>query len=60
MFYVDLDPKINNKKIYEIRYINNAVVTVEPPRKVLPGRNISITENVQKKCTEKKQILMTN
>ena len=34
MFYVDLDPKINNKGIYEIRYINNAIVTVEPPKKV--------------------------
>ena len=34
MFYVDFDPKINNKENYEIRYINNAVVTVEPPRKV--------------------------
>lgn len=33
MVYVDCDPKINNKEIYEIRYINNAVVTIEPPKK---------------------------
>lgn len=34
MFFVDLDPNPNNKSIYEVRYINNAVVKVEPLEKV--------------------------
>lgn len=34
MFFVDLDPKPDNKEIYKIRTIENAIVTVEPPRKV--------------------------
>ena len=32
--YVDLDPKINNKDIFEVRYISNAVDTSDPPKKV--------------------------
>lgn len=33
MFFVDLDPQTNNKEIYNIRHINNAIVTVEAPIK---------------------------
>lgn len=32
MFFVDLDPGPDNKKIYDIRHINHAVVKIEPPR----------------------------
>lgn len=34
MFYVDLDPDPDNKNIFNIRYIDNAVVTIEPQRKI--------------------------
>lgn len=34
MFFVDLEPKDNNKEIYNITHINNAIVTIEPPRKI--------------------------
>lgn len=34
MFYIDLEPSPNNKEIYEIRHINKAIITVEPPKKV--------------------------
>lgn len=33
LFFVDLDPNPNNKTIYEIKHINNAIVFVEPPKK---------------------------
>lgn len=33
MFYVDVDPGPNNKDIYNIRSIENAIVTIESPRK---------------------------
>lgn len=33
VFYVDLDPNYDNKKIYDMRYLNSAVVSIEPPRK---------------------------
>lgn len=32
LFYVDLEPKPNNKDIFNVRAINNTVVTIEPPR----------------------------
>lgn len=31
MFFVDLDPKPNNKTVYEIENMNHAVVKIEPP-----------------------------
>ena len=34
MFFVDLYPSPSNKEVYEIQYINNAIVTIEPERKV--------------------------
>lgn len=34
MFFVDLDPNPNNAEIYKIRHINNAIVNIEPPRKI--------------------------
>lgn len=34
MFYVDLEPNNNNKMIYEVRYLLNAVVKIEPPLKI--------------------------
>ena len=34
MFFLDLDPNPNNKQIYDLRYINNAVVKIEPQRKI--------------------------
>lgn len=33
LFYVDLEPNSNNKDIYEIGHINQALVEVEPPHK---------------------------
>ena len=35
MFYVDLNPIHNNKTIYELKHINQAVVKVEPPAKTV-------------------------
>lgn len=32
MFYVDLDPSPDNKKVYEIRYIDRCVVQIEAPK----------------------------
>lgn len=34
MFYVDLEPSPENKTIYDMWHINNAIVQVEPPRKM--------------------------
>lgn len=33
MFFLDLEPKDNNKEIYDLTSIHNAIVVVEPPRK---------------------------
>lgn len=33
MFYVDLEPSSNNKEIYNIEYIGNMKITIEPPHK---------------------------
>jgi hypothetical protein len=33
LFFVDLVPAPNNKDIYEIKYIQNMLISVEPPRK---------------------------
>jgi hypothetical protein len=33
MFYVDLEPKKNNKEIYKLQYLNNIKINVEPPNK---------------------------
>jgi hypothetical protein len=33
MFYVDLEPADNNKEIYNLRFLNNLVIKVEPPHK---------------------------
>lgn len=32
MFYVDIDPSPENKKVFDIRYLNNCVVQIEAPR----------------------------
>ena len=34
MFYVDLEPKENNKEIYNLQYVNNMKINVEPPYKI--------------------------
>lgn len=34
MFFVDLEPGSNNKNVFNIRYIYNAVIKIEPPKKV--------------------------
>lgn len=31
LFYVDLEPARNNKDIYSLKFLNNQVITVEPP-----------------------------
>jgi hypothetical protein len=31
MFYVDLEPASNNKDIYNLRFLNNLVIKVDPP-----------------------------
>jgi len=36
MFYVDLEPKENNKEIYNLQYLNNTKINVEPPYKKPP------------------------
>lgn len=33
LFYVDLEPKDNNKDIYKLQYISNMKITIEPPLK---------------------------
>ena len=33
MFFVDLEPAANNKEIYKLKHIGNAIVFVEPPRR---------------------------
>ena len=33
MFYVDLEPKDNNKEIYNLQYLHNMKINVEPPNK---------------------------
>lgn len=32
MFFVDLEPQTNNKDLYALKHINNAIVKVEPPK----------------------------
>lgn len=34
MFFIDLEPHKNNSEIYNIKHINNAIITIEPPKKV--------------------------
>lgn len=34
LFFVDLDPNPNNKEIFNLKYISNAIVSVEPPKKI--------------------------
>ena len=33
LFYVNLEPKENSKDVYNLQYINNMKITVEPPNK---------------------------
>lgn len=33
MFFVDVDPKENNKEIYDIHSLDNAIITIEAPKK---------------------------
>ena len=33
MFYVDLEPQHNNKEVYNLQYLSNMKITVEPPNK---------------------------
>lgn len=33
LFFVDLEPKENNKDIYKLEYISNMKISIEPPRK---------------------------
>ena len=33
-FFIDLEPNNNNAEIYDLKYLNNALIKVEPPRKV--------------------------
>jgi len=40
MFYVDLEPKENNKEIYNLQYLNNMKINVEPPYKKIPSLNV--------------------
>ena len=42
MFFVDLDPNPNNKKIYEIKHLNNAIVKV-PIKNVRYGTMSSLS-----------------
>jgi hypothetical protein len=43
MFYIDLEPKENNKEIYNLQYLNNMKINVEPPnkqKKKIPSYNV--------------------
>jgi hypothetical protein len=40
MFFVDLEPKQNNKEIYNLQYLNNMKITVEPPNKNMLSYNV--------------------
>ena len=33
MFYIDLEPKENNKEIYNLQYLNNMKINIEQPNK---------------------------
>lgn len=33
MFYVDLEPKPNNKEVYKIEFLNHMKISIEPPHK---------------------------
>jgi hypothetical protein len=34
LFFINLEPSANNKEVYEINYIQNKAVFIEPPRKI--------------------------
>ena len=40
MFYVDLEPKENNKETYNLKYLNNMKINVEPPYKKIPPYSV--------------------
>jgi hypothetical protein len=40
MFYVDLEPKENNKEIYNLQYLNNMEINIEPPYKKITLFNV--------------------
>ena len=50
MFYVDLEPKENNKEIYNLQYLNNMKINVEPPYKKIPSFNV---QDVSSMATQK-------
>ena len=50
MFYVDLEPKENNKEIYNLQYLNNMKINVEPPYKKIPPFNV---QDVSSMATQK-------
>ena len=42
MFYVDLEPMSNNKGIYDLQFIHNMKITVEPLTKETPFSNAHV------------------
>jgi hypothetical protein len=42
MFYVDLEPMSNNKEIYDLQFIHNMKITVEPLTKEIPFSNAHV------------------
>jgi len=50
MFYVDFDPKENNKEIYNLQYLNNMKINVEPPYKKIPSFKV---QDVRSMATQK-------
>lgn len=55
MFFVDLEPGSNNKNVFNIRYIYNAVIKIEPQRKwkmlysVIDANNLVTVKHIAEK-----------
>jgi hypothetical protein len=58
LFFTDLEPKENNKSIYEIKYLRNMKTTFEAPRKKNDMKDVSVT-GIQNH-TVQNRILVTN
>jgi hypothetical protein len=46
MFYVEFEPKENNKEIYNLQYLNNMKINVEPLHKKIPSFNVQDVSSI--------------
>jgi hypothetical protein len=52
VFYVDLEPKENNKEICNLQNLNNMKINLEPPNKKIPSYNVQdVSSMATQKCT---------